>query len=78
MTPNVGYVPMFVGSRSNEVSDLIIWTPKIVSLIRDWRVLDQVSLSDYRYLEFKLAIPDEQKKKTKFSELLNIKVQFLW
>ena len=49
---NRGTVPTFVGARGHTVIDVTICSRNLFSSIRDWRVLEEDSLSDHRYIEF--------------------------
>lgn len=52
---NVGTSPTFVTSRRQEVIDLTLTNKTVTDRITKWRVLEDDSLSDHRYIEFRLA-----------------------
>ena len=51
---NVGSEPTFVTSVRQEVLDLTIGTASLSSYIHEWQVMREASLSDHRYICFKL------------------------
>ena len=51
---NVGAKPTFVTAVRQEVIDLSLATANIVSDISGWRVSDEESLSDHRYIKFSI------------------------
>ena len=52
---NYGNTPTFVISNRKEVIDLTLWTDKIVDLVSNWHVSDEISLSDHRYIVFQVG-----------------------
>jgi hypothetical protein len=52
---NKGNRPTSVISTRREVIDLTLGTNKIGDLVTNWRVSDQISLSDHRYIVFQVG-----------------------
>jgi hypothetical protein len=52
---NKGNEPTFVVSNRQEVTDLTLGTDKVVDLVSDWHVSDEISLSDHRYIQFQVS-----------------------
>jgi hypothetical protein len=50
-----GNEPTFVVTNRQEVIDLTLGTDKVVDLVSDWRVSDETSLSDHRYIQFQVS-----------------------
>lgn len=51
---NIGHEFTFGRSNTGSIIDLKIANAGIVTRIGDWDVLDEVTLSDYRYIEFSI------------------------
>ena len=52
---NRGSKPTFVTTRRQEVIDITMGSKKVAQAIKDWQVAEEVTLSDHRLIEFKLA-----------------------
>ena len=52
---NRGSKPTFVTTRRQEVIDITLGSKKVAQAIKDWQVAEEVTLSDHRLIEFKLA-----------------------
>lgn len=52
---NNGNEPTFFNKHRKEVIDITLCSREIEDLIRNWRVSDEVSLSDHRYINFSLS-----------------------
>ena len=52
---NKGNEPTFVVSNRQEVIDFTLGTHKVVDLVSDWHVSDEISLSDHRYILFQVS-----------------------
>lgn len=57
---NVGNTPTFENRMRSEVIDITITTANISDCVRGWNVLEQASLSDHKYIQFKLEVSNEQ------------------
>lgn len=53
---NRGGSPTFVTSRRREVLDITLCSQDIDSRIMNWRVSDEASLSDHRYIKFEIRV----------------------
>lgn len=51
---NKGNKPTFVTSRRQEVIDVTLCSAGLETMIKDWRVTDDVTLSDHMYIRFEL------------------------
>jgi ribonuclease HI len=51
---NKGCEPTFINAIRKEVLDITITSSGLLSYITDWRVLDEVTLSDHRCIRFKI------------------------
>lgn len=56
---NVGNKPTFANKLRSEVLDLTIVTASSCGYVTDWKVSDVVSLSDHRYIFYKIALQSE-------------------
>jgi hypothetical protein len=52
---NHGNEPTFVVCNRKEVIDLTLGTNKMVNLVSNWHVSDELSLSDHRYIHFQIG-----------------------
>ena len=52
---NVGNVPTFDNDRSNSIIDITVHNRWAVDLVSDWHVNEGESLSDHKYLEYKIT-----------------------
>jgi len=53
---NAGVKPMFVMARQQEVIDISLATADIVTDVISWRVSEEESLSDHRYIKFQTRL----------------------
>lgn len=52
---NIGKVPTFERGASHSVLDVTFATPLIARRIRDWKVLNEESRSDHKYIKYELS-----------------------
>ena len=52
MTANVGSAPTFIRRNSTSIIDVTLATDSVLERIENWRVLEDETLSDHRYIEF--------------------------
>ncbi|KAK9752427.1 hypothetical protein QE152_g4235 [Popillia japonica] len=57
LTLNRGNKPTFVTANLAEVIDITVSTPRLASWVKQWRVSDEPSLSDHRYVRFNIEVP---------------------
>ncbi|KAK9695949.1 Endonuclease-reverse transcriptase [Popillia japonica] len=57
VTLNRGNKPTFVTANRAEVVDITVSTPRLASWVKQWRVSDEPSLTDHRYVTFNIEVP---------------------
>ena len=55
---NIGSEPTFIVANRMEVLDLTLISSRHCSLIRDWKVSDDCSFSDHRYIVFEIGVAE--------------------
>lgn len=63
---NRGTAPTFVGGGAQTIVDITLASDELGSLVKDWRVSDEVTKSDHNYILFKLTLEDTIEKQTVF------------
>ncbi|KAK9745978.1 hypothetical protein QE152_g6454 [Popillia japonica] len=57
VTLNRGNKRTFVTANTAEVIDITVSKPRLASWVKQWRVSDEPSLSDHRYVIFDIEVP---------------------
>lgn len=82
---NVGNIPTFINRVREEVIDMTLATPRMAREVKNWKVSEEVTFSDHRWITFEIDSDHEQPKKfrnprrtdwTKYENILNESLNF--